>query len=61
MAMEQEPLQRIQVLTAKLTEIEMRVNAIEKSKQRQRGLWIERLMYWVIVIGLIVAVIIQAQ
>ena len=51
----------VQNIQAQLTQIQKALKSIEdmlkKPAAGQRGLWIERLMYWLIVVGLIIAVI----
>jgi len=44
-------------LATRVKALESRIQALEKRAGSQRGLWAERLMYWAIVIGLIIAVI----
>jgi hypothetical protein len=48
-------------IQAQLSQIQKALKGIEEKLKRpaagQSGLWIERLMYWVIVIALIIAVI----
>ena len=45
----------------RLTGLQVRVEALEKRTQQQRGRWIERVMYWLIIIGLVVAVNLLAE
>jgi hypothetical protein len=46
---------------AQLSQIQRSLKAVEdavkKPASRQRAFWVERIMYWLIVIGLIVAII----
>jgi len=58
-AMEQEKHDQVsgRVMT-RLDGLEARLQALEY--RRQRGIWIERVMNWLIIIGLVVAVIIFA-
>lgn len=44
-------------ISARLRALEKRIDALEKQIRRQRGPWMERFMYWAIVIGLIIAII----
>ena len=57
--MEQEKFDQInrQVMT-RITGLETRMEALEQ--KRQRGIWVERIMNWLIIIGLVIAVIIFA-
>ena len=59
-AMEQEKLDQMnrRVMT-RLDGLEARMEALEH--RRQRGIWIERVMNWLIIIGLVVAVILFAS
>jgi hypothetical protein len=43
--------------SARLGALEKRIDALEKQIGHQRGPWLERFMYWAIVIGLIIAII----
>jgi len=58
--MEQEKHDQIsaQVMT-RLTGLETRLEALEL--RRQRGIWIERAMNWLIIVGLVIAVILFAK
>lgn len=42
----------------RLQSIEDRLNNLEKQSKGQMSTWIERFMYWIIVIALIIAIII---
>ena len=44
-------------VAARLRDLETRVEALETRTRRQGGLWVERIMYWLIAIGLIIAII----
>jgi hypothetical protein len=44
-------------LRKQLTDLEERVRSLERDSGTSRGIWAERLMYWLIAVGLIVAVI----
>ena len=48
-----------EVVDRHLDGLEFRMEALEQRKV-PRGVWVERVMYWLIIIGLVVAVIILA-
>ena len=41
---------------ARLTGLQVRLEGLEQRARQQRGIWVERAMYWLIIIGLVVAV-----
>jgi len=47
-------------INIRLSGLQARIGTLEQMSQRRRGVWIERVMYWLIIIGLIVAVNILA-
>lgn len=44
-------------LAARVKSLEARIQSLERRMGSQRGLWAERAMYWLIVVGLIIAII----
>ena len=52
--------ERSEEINKRLTGLQVRLEALEHLTQRKRGIWIERVMYWLVIIGLIVAVNILA-
>jgi hypothetical protein len=44
-------------VSARLTALEARMRDLEKGAGRQRGIWVERFMYWAVVIALVIAII----
>jgi hypothetical protein len=47
-------------INVRLSGLLARISTLEQMSQRKRGIWIERVMYWLVIIGLIVAVNILA-
>jgi len=47
-------------INTQLTGFQTRLEALEQRTAEGRGIWVKRVMYWLIIIGLIVAIIILA-
>jgi len=43
----------------RIRSIENRIDSLEKQAKGQTSIWVERFMYWIIVIALIVAIILM--